>query len=91
MRQSESEAKKSRVNKARVSAANQEVEDYNAKLESVDGALNDWFSLLSSTDKRIKYIRKKPQVYSTGERYLLQDWSSNLRSIHGDAVVNLTE
>ncbi|KAL1654213.1 cohesin complex subunit [Didymella pomorum] len=46
MRQSESEAKKSRVNKARVSAANQEVEDYNAKLESVDGALNDWFSLV---------------------------------------------
>ncbi|KAF1924157.1 STAG-domain-containing protein [Didymella exigua CBS 183.55] len=46
MRQSESEAKKSRVNKARVSAANQEVEDYNAKLELVDGALNDWFSLV---------------------------------------------
>lgn len=46
IRQSESEAKKSRVNKARVSAANQEVEDYNAKLEAVDGALNDWFSLV---------------------------------------------
>jgi cohesin complex subunit SA-1/2 len=46
IRQSESEAKKSRVNKARVSAANQEVEDYNTKLEVVDGALNDWFSLV---------------------------------------------
>ena len=46
MRQSESEAKKSRVNKARVSAANQEVDDYNTKLEAVDGALNDWFSLV---------------------------------------------
>ncbi|KAF9700282.1 hypothetical protein EKO04_001807 [Ascochyta lentis] len=46
IRQSESEAKKSRVNKARVSAANQEVEDYNTKLEAVDGALNDWFSLV---------------------------------------------
>ena len=46
MRQSESEAKKSRVNKARLSAANQEVEDYNVKLEAVDGALNDWFSLV---------------------------------------------
>lgn len=46
MRQSQSEAKKSRVNKARVSAANQEVEDYNTKLEYVDSALNDWFSLV---------------------------------------------
>ncbi|KAJ8107060.1 hypothetical protein OPT61_g9126 [Boeremia exigua] len=46
IRQSESEAKKSRVNKARVSAANQEVDDYNTKLEAVDGALNDWFSLV---------------------------------------------
>lgn len=46
MRQGESEARKSRVNKARVSAANQEVEDFNAKLEYVDGALNDWFSLV---------------------------------------------
>jgi cohesin complex subunit SA-1/2 len=46
MRQGESEAKKSRVNKARVSAANQEVEDFNAKLEYVDGALNHWFSLV---------------------------------------------
>lgn len=46
IRQSESEAKKSRVNKARVSAANQEVEDYNTKLEAVDSALNDWFSLV---------------------------------------------
>ncbi|KAF2995718.1 hypothetical protein E8E13_004373 [Curvularia kusanoi] len=46
IRQSESEAKKSRVNKARVSAAKQEVEDFTAKLEYVDGALNDWFSLV---------------------------------------------
>lgn len=46
IRQSESEAKKSRANKARVSAANQEVEEYNTKREAVDGALNDWFSLV---------------------------------------------
>ncbi|KAH6642019.1 STAG domain-containing protein [Boeremia exigua] len=46
IRQSESEAKKTRVNKARVSAANKEVEEYSAKLESVDSALNDWFSLV---------------------------------------------
>jgi cohesin complex subunit SA-1/2 len=46
IRQSESEAKKSRANKARVSAANQEVEEFNQKLEVIDAALGDWFSLV---------------------------------------------
>ena len=46
IRQSESEAKKSRANKARVSAVNQEVEEFNQKLEVIDAALGDWFSLV---------------------------------------------
>ncbi|KAF1938492.1 STAG-domain-containing protein [Clathrospora elynae] len=45
-RQSEAEAKKSRVNKARVTAADQEVEEYNQKLQVVDGLLDDWFSVV---------------------------------------------
>jgi cohesin complex subunit SA-1/2 len=45
-RQSETEAKKSRVNKARVSAANKEVDEYTNKLQVVDSALGDWFSVV---------------------------------------------
>jgi cohesin complex subunit SA-1/2 len=44
VRQSEAEAKKSRVNKARVSAADHEIEEYNQKLEFVRGQLDDWFA-----------------------------------------------
>ncbi|KAI4615550.1 uncharacterized protein J4E87_009008 [Alternaria ethzedia] len=44
VRQSEAEAKKSRVNKARVSAADHEIEEYNQKLEFVGGQLDDWFA-----------------------------------------------
>jgi cohesin complex subunit SA-1/2 len=44
VRQSEAEAKKSRVNKARVSAADHEIEEYNQKLEFVSGQLDDWFA-----------------------------------------------
>jgi cohesin complex subunit SA-1/2 len=44
VRQSEAEAKKSRVNKARVSAADREIEEYNQKLEFVGGQLDDWFA-----------------------------------------------
>lgn len=44
IRQSESEAKKKRVNKARVSAVNNEVAESNQKLEIVDAAISDWFS-----------------------------------------------
>jgi cohesin complex subunit SA-1/2 len=43
MRQSESEAKKSRVNKARVAAVNKEIAELNQKLEIVDSAIGDWF------------------------------------------------
>jgi cohesin complex subunit SA-1/2 len=43
-RQSEAESKKSRVNKARVSAADKEVDDFTQKLQVVDTALDDWFS-----------------------------------------------
>lgn len=46
IRQSEAESKKSRVNKARVSAADQEVGDYNRKLQVVESALDDWFSVV---------------------------------------------
>ncbi|KAF2126424.1 STAG-domain-containing protein [Dothidotthia symphoricarpi CBS 119687] len=46
IRQSESESNKSRVNKTRVSAANQEVEQYNQKLELVDTYLNEWFEMV---------------------------------------------
>jgi cohesin complex subunit SA-1/2 len=45
-RQSEAESKKSRVNKARVSAANKEVDEYTQKLQVVDSALGDWFSVV---------------------------------------------
>ncbi|RYO64741.1 hypothetical protein AA0113_g5792 [Alternaria arborescens] len=44
VRQSEAEAKKSRVNKARVSAADHEIEEYNQKLEFVGSQLDDWFA-----------------------------------------------
>lgn len=44
VRQSEAEAKKSRVNKARVSAADHEIEEYNQNLEFVGGQLDDWFA-----------------------------------------------
>ncbi|KAF2011377.1 STAG-domain-containing protein [Aaosphaeria arxii CBS 175.79] len=43
IRQSEGESKKARVNKARVQAANKEVEELNQKLEVVDAAITDWF------------------------------------------------
>jgi cohesin complex subunit SA-1/2 len=43
-RQSEAESKKSRVNKARVSAADKEVDEFTQKLQVVDTALDDWFS-----------------------------------------------
>ncbi|KAF2652215.1 STAG-domain-containing protein [Lophiostoma macrostomum CBS 122681] len=43
MRQSESEAKKARANKARVAAINKEVEELNQKLELVDASITDWF------------------------------------------------
>ncbi|KAF2190173.1 STAG-domain-containing protein [Zopfia rhizophila CBS 207.26] len=43
IRQSETESKKSRVNKARVSAVNKEVDELNQKLEVVDGFIKDWF------------------------------------------------
>jgi cohesin complex subunit SA-1/2 len=43
MRQSESEAKKARANKARVAAINKEVEELNQKLEIVDASITDWF------------------------------------------------
>lgn len=46
MRQSEAESKKSRVNKARVSAADQEVNEYTQKLQIVDSALDDWFDVV---------------------------------------------
>ncbi|KAF2851436.1 STAG-domain-containing protein [Plenodomus tracheiphilus IPT5] len=46
IRQSEAESKKSRVNKARVSAADQEVAAYNQKLQIVESALDDWFSVV---------------------------------------------
>lgn len=45
-RQSEAESKKSRVNKARVSAADKEVDEYTSKLQQVDTALGDWFSVI---------------------------------------------
>ncbi|CAA9959853.1 nuclear cohesin complex protein [Pyrenophora teres f. maculata] len=44
VRQSEAEAKKSRVNKARVSAADKEIQEYNQRLEFVGGQLDDWFA-----------------------------------------------
>ncbi|KAJ4362528.1 cohesin complex subunit [Neocucurbitaria cava] len=46
MRQSEAESKKSRVNKARVSAADKEVDEYNQKLQIVESALDDWFNVV---------------------------------------------
>ncbi|KAL6709146.1 cohesin complex subunit [Coniothyrium glycines] len=46
IRQSEAESRKSRVNKARVSAADKEIEDYNQKLQVVESALDDWFSVV---------------------------------------------
>ncbi|KAF1847180.1 STAG-domain-containing protein [Cucurbitaria berberidis CBS 394.84] len=46
MRQSEAESKKSRVNKARVSAADQEVDEYNRKLQIVESSLDDWFNVV---------------------------------------------
>lgn len=45
-RQSEAESKKSRVNKARVSAAEKEIGEYTQKLQIVDSALQDWFSVV---------------------------------------------
>jgi cohesin complex subunit SA-1/2 len=45
-RQSEAESKKSRVNKARVSAADKEVDEFTQKLQIVDSALGDWFSVV---------------------------------------------
>jgi cohesin complex subunit SA-1/2 len=45
-RQSETESKKSRVNRARVSAADKEVDEYTQKLQIVDSALGDWFSVV---------------------------------------------
>jgi cohesin complex subunit SA-1/2 len=42
-RQSESEKKKSRVNKARVSAVTKEVGELNEKLQVLDSAIQDWF------------------------------------------------
>ncbi|KAF2273148.1 STAG-domain-containing protein [Westerdykella ornata] len=42
-RQSETESKKSRVNKARVSLVNKEIEELNQKLQVVDGSIIDWF------------------------------------------------
>jgi cohesin complex subunit SA-1/2 len=45
-RQSEAESKKSRVNKARVSAVDKEVDEYTQKLQIVDSALGDWFSVV---------------------------------------------
>ncbi|RMZ71286.1 mitotic cohesin complex [Pyrenophora seminiperda CCB06] len=44
VRQSEAEAKKSRVNKARVSAADKEIQEYNQRLEFIGGQLDDWFT-----------------------------------------------
>ncbi|EUC49990.1 hypothetical protein COCMIDRAFT_83301 [Bipolaris oryzae ATCC 44560] len=44
VRQSEAEAKKSRVNKERVAAAEKEIDEYNQKLEYVGGQLDDWFA-----------------------------------------------
>ncbi|KAJ5020434.1 STAG domain-containing protein [Bipolaris maydis] len=44
VRQSEAEAKKSRVNKDRVAAAEKEIDEYNQKLEYVGGQLDDWFA-----------------------------------------------
>ncbi|OAL46421.1 STAG-domain-containing protein [Pyrenochaeta sp. DS3sAY3a] len=46
LRQSEAESKKSRVNKARVSAADKEVAEYNQKLQIVESSLDDWFSVV---------------------------------------------
>ncbi|CBX96563.1 hypothetical protein LEMA_P108280.1 [Plenodomus lingam JN3] len=46
IRQSEAESKKSRVNKARVSAADQEIAQYNQRLQVVESALDDWFSVV---------------------------------------------
>ncbi|KAF2466081.1 STAG-domain-containing protein [Lindgomyces ingoldianus] len=43
MRQVETESKKARVNKGRVSAVNKEVAELNSKLEIVNGAIKDWF------------------------------------------------
>ncbi|KAF2025205.1 STAG-domain-containing protein [Setomelanomma holmii] len=45
-RQSEAESKKSRVNKARVSAADKEADEYAQKLHIIDSALGDWFSVV---------------------------------------------
>lgn len=42
-RQSESESKKSRVNKARVSAVSKEIDELNEKLQLVDATIQDWF------------------------------------------------
>lgn len=46
IRQSETESKKSRVNKARVSAADQQTAEYNQRLQVVETALDDWFSVV---------------------------------------------
>ncbi|KAF2736048.1 STAG-domain-containing protein [Polyplosphaeria fusca] len=43
IRQSETESKKARVNKGRVSAVNKEVEELNKKLELVNASISDWF------------------------------------------------
>ncbi|KAH7067632.1 STAG domain-containing protein [Paraphoma chrysanthemicola] len=45
-RQSEAESRKLRVNKARVSAVDKEVDEYTQKLQIVDSALGDWFSVV---------------------------------------------
>jgi cohesin complex subunit SA-1/2 len=42
-RQSETESKKARVNKARVSGVNKEIGELSQKLEKVDHAIGDWF------------------------------------------------
>lgn len=46
VRQSEAEAKKSRANKARVSMADKDVQEFNQKLEFVGGQLDDWFAAI---------------------------------------------
>ncbi|KAH8725758.1 hypothetical protein GQ44DRAFT_651801 [Phaeosphaeriaceae sp. PMI808] len=45
-RQSEAESKKTRVNKARVTAADKEIDEYTHRLQAVDNALGDWFSVV---------------------------------------------
>ncbi|KAF2873572.1 hypothetical protein BDV95DRAFT_489918 [Massariosphaeria phaeospora] len=57
IRQSESESKKSRVNKARVVSVNNEIEELNDKREIVDAMISDWFDTV--------YIHRYRDIHHT--------------------------